>query len=68
MANSCKIDNVWRGINKFFKKENGSWTEISSSPIKSYIMGKSLEYGGISALRLLTRRSVQVEAMPQTSM
>ena len=46
MANSCKIDNIWRSVNKFFKKENGSWTEISSSSIESYVTGKSLEYGG----------------------
>jgi hypothetical protein len=46
MANSCKIDNIWRSVNKFFKKENGSWTEISSSSIESYVVGKSLEYGG----------------------
>lgn len=46
MANSCKIDNIWRSVNKFFKKENGSWTKISSSSIESYVTGKSLEYGG----------------------
>lgn len=62
MANSCRIDNIWRSVNKFFKKENGSWTEMSSSSIESYVVGNRLVVP-----RARQRYTLYIEYTPSSS-
>ena len=46
MAVHCKIDGTWRSITKFFKKQSGTWGEISENNFIQYCNSHVYEYGG----------------------
>lgn len=46
MAGYCKLGEIWKGIQKYFKKENGQWTEITETSFLNYGQQSVFEYGG----------------------
>lgn len=46
MASKCKIEGIWEGILKFFKKSNGQWIEITESNFSTYKDEHLFQYGG----------------------
>lgn len=46
MAGQCKIEGAWRSIIKFFKKQGGTWGEVSENDFTQYCNAHVYEYGG----------------------
>jgi hypothetical protein len=46
MAGYCKISGIWESVRKYFKKNNGQWTEISENSFSQYKNEHVFQYGG----------------------
>lgn len=46
MACYCKIDDLWKGVRKYFQKTGGQWIEITENSFQAYSTEHLYEYGG----------------------